>query len=125
MRIKQSRLKKYYHKTATPQKDKEGNSYLEYGQPNEITAEIWPAGGKLQAEIYGKRLPYIRNCRMEGEYTEIYGVHGVVGYLFLDGTVVKEGDGICINAPQSEKPDYQVISIKPYRHLTLELVKVT
>lgn len=67
----------------------------------EIRAEIWPAGGKVQAEIYGQRLAYILNCLVE------------------HSTVINEGDGFCID---SETVTHKVISIKRYtNHQLLEL----
>ncbi|WP_238142241.1 hypothetical protein [Streptococcus suis] len=67
----------------------------------EIRAEIWPASGRLQAEIYGQRLAYILNCLVDRE------------------TLVDEGDGFCIN---SDKVTHKVISIKRYtNHQVLEL----
>ncbi|MGT2964201.1 hypothetical protein [Streptococcus acidominimus] len=67
----------------------------------EIYAEIWPASGKVQSELYGQRLAYILNCLIDSE------------------TVVKEGDGFCID---SEKVTHKVVSIKRYtNHQLLEL----
>lgn len=67
----------------------------------EIRAEIWPASGKMQAEIYGQRLAYILNCLVERS------------------TAINEGDGFCID---SENVTHKVISIKRYtNHQLLEL----
>ena len=37
---------------------------MEYGPAAAFQAEEWPAGGKVQAEMYGQRLPNIRNLRI-------------------------------------------------------------
>ena len=55
--------------------------------PALFQAEVWPGGGKLQAERYGIRLPNIRNLRLEGRYCE--KVEGnEVRYVFEDGLSV-------------------------------------
>lgn len=123
MRIKQNRLRTYSHRTAVPKKDEEGNSYIEYGLPSSFDAEVWPAGGKIQAEMYGQRLPYIRNCRIDGTYHETATEDGRTGYC-LGGMVIREGDGIYLNACRNADPDYRVISIRPHRFLTLEVEKI-
>ena len=123
MRLKRSRLKQYHHRPAESRKDNEGNSYIEYATGQPVTAEIWPAGGKLQAELYGQRLSYIRNCRLDGGYKTQTDEKGKVSYLF--GTqVIREGDGICLDVTGESDPDYKIIAIRPYRYLYMELEKL-
>ena len=123
MRLKRNRLKQFHHRPAVARKDNEGNSYTEYVSGLPITAEIWPAGGKLQAELYGQRLSYIRNCRIDGTYKTQTDEKGRVSYLF--GTQkIMEGDGICLDVPAESDPDYKIIAIRPYRHLYMELEKL-
>ncbi|MFT4005892.1 MAG: hypothetical protein QM683_09745 [Lacrimispora sp.] len=123
MRLKRNRLKQYHHRSAVQKKDNEGNSYTEYGLSQPITAEVWPAGGKLQAEMYGQRLSYIRNCRLDGEYKAQTDEKGHISYLF-DTLAIREGDGICLDVPVESDPDYKIIAIRPYRHLYMELEKI-
>lgn len=123
MRLKRNRLKHYNHRRAVQVKDNEGNSYTEYGEAKPVTAEIWPAGGKLQAEMYGQRLPYIRNCRLDGEYKTQTDEKGRVSYLF-GAQPIREGDGICLDVPEESDPDYKIIAIRPYRYLYMELEKL-
>ncbi len=123
MRLKRNRLKQYHHRPAEARKDNEGNSYAEYGPGHPITAEIWPAGGKLQAELYGPRLSYIRNCWLDGDYKTQTDEKGRVSYL-LDTQLIREGDGICLYVPRESDPDYKIIAIRPYRHLYMELEKL-
>ena len=104
MRIKNK--KTYYLKRKIVIKDNEGGKYPGYSEPIEIQANIYPAGGKLQAEIYGERLNYILN-------------------MLYDGLkALNEGDGICVYVSKESEPDYKVISIKRYSHLFIELEKI-
>ncbi|MFR6348552.1 MAG: hypothetical protein ACLUN9_17675 [Enterocloster aldenensis] len=79
MRLRRSRLVTYHHREAIPKKDSEGSAYTEYGPAVPFQAEEWPAGGKVQAEMYGQRLPNIRNLRIQGAYQEVPGA-GKVSY---------------------------------------------
>ena len=123
MRLKRNRLKQYHLRPAEAKKDNEGNSYIEYGEAKPVTAEIWPAGGKLQAEMYGQKLSYIRNCRIDGAYTIETDEKGRVSYL-LGSQSFREGDGFCIYVAGESDPDYKIIIIRPYRHLYMELEKL-
>ena len=123
MRLKRNRLKQYHHRKAISKKDNEGNSYIEYEETKPFMAEVWPAGGKLQAELYGQRLSYIRNCRVDGNYKTQTSEKGRVSYAF-DNLELREGDGICINVPGDSDPDYKIIAIRPYHNLYMEMEKV-
>lgn len=104
MRIKNK--KTYYLKKKIVIEDDEGGKYPGYSESIEIQANISPASGKLQAEVYGERLNYMLN-------------------MLYDGPVsINEGDGICVYIPKECKPDYKVISIKRYSHLFIELEKI-
>lgn len=105
MRIKNK--KTYYLKKKTIVVDNEGGKYLGFADTAiEIKANVSPASGKLQAEIYGERLNYILN-------------------MIYDGSLeLVEGDGICVYVPSSSSPDYKVISIKYYGHKVIELEKI-
>lgn len=123
MRLKRNRLNQYSHRKAIPGKDKEGNSYIEYGLPSSFDAEVWPAGGKLQAELYGQRVNRIQNCRIDGGYEVASDEKGRVSYQIGDMTL-REGDGICLYVRGSCDPDYKIIAIRPYQFLTLEVEKL-
>lgn len=86
-------------------------------------AEEWPAGGKVQAEMYGLRLPGIRNLRMEGDYTEVSADFRQVGYRIEEGPLFCAGDGICLFVSPDAEPDYKIVAVYPYRFLTLEVEK--
>lgn len=104
MRIRNK--KAYWYKKKTINEDNEGNIYADYSEPIEIKANICPANGKLQAEIYGERLNYILN-------------------MLYDGTEkLTEGDGLCVYVNKDSKPDYKIISIKKSSHYLIELEKI-
>lgn len=123
MRLKRSKLKLYHHRKAIPKKDHEGTSYTEYDAPSSFLAEVWSAGGEVQAELYGNRLQYIYNCLIEGAYT-VKGENGRPVYVLESGTELKENDGICLFVSGDSKPDYRIISIRPYSHLYMEVEKL-
>jgi hypothetical protein len=104
MRIKNK--KTYYLKRKTVIEDDEGGKYPGYSESIEIQANIYPASGKLQAEIYGEKLNYILNMLYDGQEN------------------LNEGDGMCVYVPKDNEPDYKVISIKRYSHLAIELEKI-
>lgn len=120
MRLKRSRIKQYFLRKMIPQKDSEGNAYTGYGEAVSWMGEVWPAGGKLQQEMYGLRLPYIRNIRIQGNYKIETDEKGITHYIFSDGLDIAEGDGLCLHVDKDSKPDYKIISIRPYRFLKLE-----
>lgn len=94
MRMRRSLVKKYHLRKRVPTRDKEGNSITEYAEAVEIEAAIWPAGGRIQAEMYGERLAYMKNMEYAGKEP------------------MQEGDGICVFVGPESKPDYKIVSIK-------------
>ena len=120
MRLKRNRLKEYSHRRAITVKDREGVAAVTYGSPMPFRAEVWPGGGKLQAERYGIRLPNIRNLRLEGRYCE-KAEGNEVRYVFEDGLSVSVNDGICLYADPDAEPDYKVVAVYPYSYLVLEV----
>ena len=123
MRLKRNRMITAFHKSAISKKDQEGGSYVEYGIATPFSAEEWPGGGKLQASMYGMRLPNIRNLRIDGKYRETRE-SGKLVYSFTNGMVITVGDGICLFVSPESNPDYQIVAIYPYRFLTLEVEKI-
>lgn len=99
--------KVYYLKSKVIVEDNEGGKYPGYEeQATLIQANIYPASGKLQAELYGEKLNYMMNMLYDGP------IH------------INEGDGICVGVKATEPPDYKVVSIKRYSHLVIELMKI-
>lgn len=120
MRLKRSRVKEYCVRSREVKKDNEGGSYEEYGAAVSFSGEVWPAGGKVQAETYGERLSYIRNVRIQGDYVIVSDRNNVIHYVYPDGLDIAESDGVCLYVLSEADPDYKIISIKPYHPLRLE-----
>ena len=96
-------MKNYHLRRRKTGKDSEGGSIVRYEEAVEIKATIWPAGGKVQAEMYGERLSYIKNMEYGG------------------AEAMQEGDGM---GPEAQ-PDYKIISIKPeYSPKVMELERI-
>ena len=123
MRLRRSRLETYYHKKRIVGKDSEGSTRETYGAASSFEGESWPASGKVQAQQYGDRLGYILNMKVNGYYEVKSDSHGNY-YDFGGGLVFREQDGICVFTSSTSEPDYRIISIKPYRFLTMELEKI-
>lgn len=98
--------------------DSEGTPIEHYQGSYAVKAEIWPAGGKVQAQVYGERLAYIKNCRIEGRYATKLEDERLV-YVLAGGTL-RENDKITTSKGES----YRVVSIKPYKELCLEMEKL-
>lgn len=99
------KFKTYHLHRKIALKDAEGVITNNYSNEYElIMAEIWPATGKLQAQMYGLKLAYIMNMNTDKSYS------------------INEGDGISV---YGEKPDHKVISKKVYtKHIVYELERI-
>ena len=105
--MRRSLMKSYHLRRRKTGKDSEGGSIVRYEEAVEIKAIIWPAGGKVQAEMYGERLSYIKNMEYGG------------------AEAMQEGDGICVFVGPEAVPDYKIISIKPeYSPKVMELERI-
>lgn len=109
--MRKSSLKTYYLKKREALKNNEGSSYEKYGDPLPFGADISPANGRVQAEMYGQRLAYMLNM-----------VCGIIP--------ICEGDGICVYVDSKDPPDYRVISIRRYdkdyhSYMACELEKIS
>lgn len=93
MRMRRNLKKEYVLKHRITGRDAEGGSVVSWGEPITIQATIWQASGRIQAEMYGERLAYMRNMEYEGTET------------------IHETDGICVFVSANQKPDYQVVSV--------------
>ena len=124
MRLRRSRVKTFYHKKRVVEKDSEGSTKETYGAASSFEGESWPASGKVQAQQYGQRLNYIRNIRVSGKYQIKTDEKGRIHYILRGNIDLQESDGICLFTGKNMRPDYRIISIKPYQTLTLEVEKL-
>lgn len=98
MKVKNKKTYQLLKKTIIT--DSEGGKYSDYSDPININANIYPASGKLEAEIYGERLSYM------------------LSMLYDENEEIAEGDRVIY-----DNSNYKVISIKKYSHhklITLE-----
>ena len=107
MRLRRSRTETYYHKKRIVEKDREGSTRESYGTASSV-----------------ERLNYIRNVRISGKYEVKPDEKGRMHYILENGTDIQELDGICLFVGKDAVPDYRIISIKPYRMLSLEVEKL-
>ena len=150
--MRRTRLETFHLMPRIPAKDNEGNTYVEYGTAVEFTGESWPASGKVQAQMYGEKLPYVRNIKIQGDYSKETAQDGTVSYVFGTGLSVREKDGLCLETMPGQTettvllpdgnafmfpdgkvpflvqemytmPDYEIISITPYKPLRMEAMK--
>lgn len=93
-------LKKFCLRRHYTSKDSEGNVVDCYEKGIQDKAIIWPAGGRIQSQIYGIRVNSILNMNY-------YGSHEI-----------HENDGICIDNGIDDLPDYRVVSVRKYSKFT-------
>jgi len=93
MHMKRNQMKTYNLRRRIVSKNAEGGSHESYEDAVEIRAIIWQASGEMDIKAYGEKVNYIKHMHYEGS------------------EVIKEGDGICVNEPASETPDYIVKSV--------------
>lgn len=118
MRRRRTRLTALKISSRMVTKDNEGVTVEAYSEPFDVVAEVWPAGGSIQAEVYGERLAYVRNCRIAEKYT--VEQDGALTYYRIAGGRFREKDRITT----AEGEVFEVAAVKPYRNLLLELERV-
>lgn len=122
--LKHSRLKEYAIKNLVVAKNNEGVTSESFpGDAFVVKGEIWPATSKRQIETYGARVNNISNMRLAGQFTQT--IMGALSRLILrDGNYIMPGDGVYVLAdPETDEPDYRVLSITPYQPARLEIEK--
>ena len=121
MRLKRNELKEIHIKKRIIEKDSEGGRYESFSDTGTAKAIVWPASGKVQAEMYGERLNYIINLEMDGRY-QIQAEDDAVMYVLENGITIREKDGISLHG--SEQPEYQIIAVRATGHLRMEAEKI-
>lgn len=111
-----------YHHPLVIIRDKEGGPTKRYEDGVPFKAIVWPATSKLQATQYGNEINRIMNVRVDGSYTIRFDEQLQTNIYKINNILLKENDGIRIHS--ANKPDYKIISIKPYDHLLMEVKKL-
>ena len=102
MRLMERDKRTVYLRRKSAEKDAYGEPVTVWGKPLAIRAACQPAGGALDAQIYG--------TRVKSMYT-----------LFYDGTEsIQPGDGLCIHVPDDAHPDYRVSAVQAWDHLRID-----
>lgn len=99
MRLTQRNLKTVYLRTPISVKDKQGYIKKAWTDPIPLKMTIQPAGGAVNAQIYGEKLVYM----LTGKY---------------QGQTIKAGKsedaGLCIYVDKGQEPDYKITSIQEF-----------
>ena len=123
MRLKRSRQKTLYLYNRTVGRDAEGGTQESFPEAGTtVCGEWWPASGKLQEDLYGQRLPYIRNIRLSERYEVKTDAKGRTYYYLPDrDTELREVDRIGI---ETDLPQYRILSIRSERFRRIEVEAV-
>ena len=91
--------------------DEYKETYTGYSQESEpLKMNVQPAGGSLNAQIYGEKLAYMKAGKYQGSD-------------LVEGQ--NEKDGLCIYVDPEEEPDYKIISIQTFSdHINLMLERL-
>lgn len=112
MRLRERDLKTVYLKRHTVEIDEEGDEQINYSEESEeIRMTVQAAGGQINAQIYGVRLPYIKSCKYQGDVIQ---------------EARNENDGVCVYVSKEEEPDYRIISIQEFTtHVNVTIERTT
>lgn len=111
MRLLARDLTTVYLKKHTTVRDEDGEKISVYlPSALELKMNVQSAGGSIAVQQYGDKLPYMKSCKYQGD-------------KLIPGA--NERDGICLYVSKDDDPDYEIISIQPYRnHLNVMLEKL-
>lgn len=112
MRLRPSDMKTIYRRARLTVYDDEGNSEKKWGPATALSVNIQPASGRLNFELYGARLAYMKNIKYQG--TALVENHD-------------EGTGLCVDVGEDEDPDYVIVSINTFathKNVLIERLKV-
>lgn len=123
MRIRQTRIEELYIKPVSYVTDADGTDTI-YGAAVKVKATKWPAGGRVQSEMYGSHVQDVYNVKIEGGYTTLLDTSNRQPLYKVGNIIIKLNDGVCIFSSSDEQPDYRIISIKCHRHLLLEVMRI-
>lgn len=123
MRLRQTRLETLYVRSLTVTHTADGD-VTDWEEAAAFQCTSWPAGGRVQTEMYGNRVQDVLNVKVPGKYkVELDETTRQPIYRFQD-FILKLNDGVCIYAASDATPDYRIVSIKPYKPLLLEVMRI-
>ncbi|MDK1720223.1 hypothetical protein [Dellaglioa algida] len=100
MRLRNKDLQTVFLKKHDIKLDDESNEIVSYSDEfEELKMNVQSAGGTLNAQLYGSKLPYMISCKYQGT---------------LIGEGQNELDGLCVNVDSSDKPDYRIMAISVF-----------
>ena len=97
------RVKLHYAKMERQRLETNGEWIEKYSASKAFCASMAPESGRVAAEAYGERLPYIKR---------LYGATAALA----------EGDGIWVDAAMTSQPDYKVVAVEKYPQETVALI---
>lgn len=108
MRLTAKNLKTVYLKKYTAVKDKYGYITKGWSAAEPVRMTIEPAGGAVNAQIYGESLNYMLVGKYQGQ--EIKAAQS-------------ENMGVCVYASKGSEPDYEITAVQEYsthKNITLK-----
>lgn len=108
MRLTAKNLKTVYLKKYTAVKDKYGYITKGWSAAEPVRMTIEPAGGAVNAQIYGESLNYMLVGKYQGQ--EIKASQS-------------ENLGVCVNVSKDSEPDYEITAVQEYsthKNITLK-----
>ncbi|WP_143463227.1 hypothetical protein [Levilactobacillus enshiensis] len=110
MRLARRSLKTVYLKRRIEVEDDEANVTHDWGPAISIQVNVQPAGGSVNAAIYGEELTYMKSIMYQGNEIQ-------------EGR--DESAGLCLNVSADKEPDYKITAITTYSdHLIILAKKV-
>lgn len=109
MRLRLTGLTTVYLRQRQAGKDDEGNVITAgWSTPIAVRMNIQAAGGAVNAQLWGKKLKYIKSGKYQGDDIN-------------EGQ--QENWGVCVNVDKDDEPDYVINSIQTFsthKNITLE-----
>ena len=100
MRLRNKDLQTVFLKKHDIKLDDESNEIVSYSDEfEELKMNVQSAGGTLNAQLYGSKLPYMKSCKYQGDELK---------------ESRDENSGICVYVGRDEHPDYKIVSIQPF-----------
>ncbi|HIW72631.1 MAG TPA: hypothetical protein H9875_08415 [Candidatus Levilactobacillus faecigallinarum] len=110
MRLARKSLRTVYLRRKVDGKDDEGNVITDWADAVPIKVNAQPAGGQVNAAIYGEELAYMKRLLYQGD-------------AIVEGQ--NENDGVCLTVPAAANPDYTITAIQTYSdHVNVMIKRV-